>query len=392
MQVIIMRDLKGKKLDGKKGSYILEERLKGGGFGDVWTAQSLVGGVATEKVAVKMLSEKRRTDIRSKELFYEEGRNLLVMPPHDNILRPQEIVSSEGDYYLVMPLMQKSLQDYIDAGTNLSGNFVRCVLKGVGKALAHAHTYKMIHRDVHPGNILFEEVEGKGKVYLSDFGLARVLQESPLLQRAKEMSRDSSKKSLEVQLGQVSGGRDSDEERVASICYGLVTYASPEVLASSLGVEAATELSDQSSLSKVGHVINQNKDRRLQDILERGMHIIPKKRYSSVTKFVDAIKGLKDYLRKISAVDPKTLDEKKAAELYQLVQEAYETEPWNKAAFGEKLTAIDEGYGAFKEAWLLERIAGKMTEDLQKDHPLMEELGRIQKVTAELHNIESFYK
>lgn len=385
--VIIMRDMKDKTLKGKINSYTLKEHLKGGGFGEVWTAQS-INGPTIQNVAVKMLSERERTKATAKKSFYTEGKNILAMPSHPHILRPLEIILSEGEYYLVMPLMQKSLKDYIDAKEDLSGEFISYVMKGIGEALVHAHANGMLHRDIHPGNILFQEVEGKCKVYLSDFGLARVLQGSPLLQKAKELGGDSSNKPLEVQVQELSRrgsrGNDSDNVRATNICVGFRAYASPEVLAVD-SVEVATELSDLFSLAKVGNALNGEKNNQLQKVLEKGMQYLPKNRYSSVKEFVDAINGLRDYVREISAFNPKTLTNEKITQLYALAQEAYIQEPSNRKEFKNLLELIDSDYSILKMD-LLGRI-----EQTKGTNPL-QLVKEIRIGIRELEKIEKMYK
>jgi serine/threonine protein kinase len=60
-------------------------------------------------------------------------------------------------------------------GQPLSPQVALGLLKQIGAALDHAHDMGILHRDVKPGNVLIDE---KGWAYLSDFGLAKMVEGS----------------------------------------------------------------------------------------------------------------------------------------------------------------------------------------------------------------------
>ncbi|MGC8991303.1 MAG: serine/threonine protein kinase, partial [Verrucomicrobiia bacterium] len=75
--------------------------------------------------------------------------------------------------WMVMPLAEGgSLAELLEGGRRLAGDVVLRVATEIAGALEYAHGRGIIHRDLKPRNILFD---GKGRGYLSDFGLARSL-------------------------------------------------------------------------------------------------------------------------------------------------------------------------------------------------------------------------
>ena len=102
--------------------------------------------------------------------------NLLV---HPNIV-PIYAVTCNGPLpYIVMPLVGGgSLQQRIEREGPLSIGEILSIGLQIAEALIAAHQQGIIHRDIKPGNILIDE--GGHRVMLSDFGLARVLDDASM--------------------------------------------------------------------------------------------------------------------------------------------------------------------------------------------------------------------
>lgn len=88
---------------------------------------------------------------------------------HPAIVPLYEYGRQDGRPYLVMRYMRGgSLADRI-AQRPLSLPEAATIVDRVGDALDYAHAHGILHRDVKPGNILFDD---RGAAYLSDFGIA----------------------------------------------------------------------------------------------------------------------------------------------------------------------------------------------------------------------------
>jgi len=154
---------------GSLDRYELLSCVGEGGMGIVFRARDPKSG---ETVAVKLLRPSLTGDRRAVAYFLKEGRHLQRLN-HPHILPVLECSETADGAWLVMPLMEGgSLAGRIVAGQALETGTVFRVVRQVAEALAYAHRRSIIHRDVKPSNILFDD---QGRVFLGDFGLAQSL-------------------------------------------------------------------------------------------------------------------------------------------------------------------------------------------------------------------------
>lgn len=144
--------------------YVLEEIIGRGGGADVYEAEDLETG---RPVAVKVLRAVNPTDLQR---FEQEGATLGRLD-HPAIVRMCDKGDEDGVPYLVLDLIDgEPLSAVLQRGPLDEDEVVR--IGGVlAEALAHAHELGVIHRDVKPGNVLFDR---EGGVHLTDFGIARL--------------------------------------------------------------------------------------------------------------------------------------------------------------------------------------------------------------------------
>ena len=157
------------------GRYTLERELGRGGMGVVWLAMDTH---LDEQVALKFLppefsGDKEAVDSLRREV--SKSRRL----SHPNIVRIHDLVLSEDEPPFV------SLE-YID-GLNMSDvkvqqedrlfawEQIRSIIRQLCSALDYAHSQKVVHRDLKPGNMMLDR---EGRLRLADFGLAATLNES----------------------------------------------------------------------------------------------------------------------------------------------------------------------------------------------------------------------
>src|SRR5882762_1374875 len=150
--------IKGKKLDAR---YTLLDKLGAGGQGEVWRAHDDTRGV---DIALKVLNPNSREDEAWSALQHEH--KIASLLDHPSILKvfPPERAGEA----MVLPMELASGGDL----RRLRGaGYLEIipVLLEVAQALEHAHERGVIHRDLKPGNVLFD---ARGRVKLADFGVA----------------------------------------------------------------------------------------------------------------------------------------------------------------------------------------------------------------------------
>lgn len=148
--------------------YQLQERLGGGGMGEVWRA---IDSRLKRLVAIKRI---RRDLVRHPEAiqrFLTEAQAVARLN-HVNIVQIYDYGDDPGGPYLVMELVQgQSLASLVKETGPMDPAAAIRITRQVCDALSLAHQNGIVHRDVKPANILLS-ADGTSK--LGDFGVARL--------------------------------------------------------------------------------------------------------------------------------------------------------------------------------------------------------------------------
>lgn len=150
-------------------SYRLEERLGRGAMGVVDLAADAEG----RPVALKrlVLHGSARDMARARQRIRREAEALARLD-HPNIVRLVDLVDDGDEVVLVLPyLAGGTLADHVRQCGPLSPGQVAVLADTLCDALASAHREGVVHRDVKPSNVLFDDA---GRAYLADFGMATI--------------------------------------------------------------------------------------------------------------------------------------------------------------------------------------------------------------------------
>jgi eukaryotic-like serine/threonine-protein kinase len=148
------------------GHYEVESRLGSGGVGEVFLARDLR---LDRRVAIKVLSERRVGDERSRARFRLEAHALSRLN-HPNIATIFDFNQQDGRDYLVMEYIEgRSLRE-MTAGSLPPEEVIRLGMQ-LAEALVAAHGAGVVHLDLKPGNLMLRD---DGRLKVLDFGIARL--------------------------------------------------------------------------------------------------------------------------------------------------------------------------------------------------------------------------
>lgn len=142
--------------------------LARGGMGIVYLAEQ---EVPRRTVALKVLLPHWTADPAVRERFRREAETMAGLD-HPDILPVYAVGETDGlPWFTMKPAgggsLARRVQEYTGRWSEIATLIVR-----MARALEFAHERGVLHRDVKPGNILFDEA---GRAYLADFGLAKQL-------------------------------------------------------------------------------------------------------------------------------------------------------------------------------------------------------------------------
>src|SRR5215208_8367906 len=151
----------------KFSRYELREELGQGGMATVYRAYD---PMFEREVALKILKQELLNEAHVRERFERETK-IIAKLEHAAIVPVYDVGRDNEQLFFVMRYMSGgSLADRIQNGS-LSLFDVAEIIQRLGAALDYAHAKGVVHRDLKPGNILFDEYNN---AYISDFGIAKL--------------------------------------------------------------------------------------------------------------------------------------------------------------------------------------------------------------------------
>jgi serine/threonine-protein kinase PpkA len=199
--------------------YLIKREVGVGGMAMVYLA---VQTSLEREVALKVMNPAMVSDPSFSRRFMQEARTLASLA-HPNIVAVYDVGITEEKlhYFSMQHLPNGDFLKRIHQGTPES-EVVR-VLAGVARALGYAHQRGFVHRDVAPGNVLFDINDNP---VLTDFGIARAVTKTSRITNAGVSVGTSHYMSPEQARGGEVDGR-SDIYSLGALAFEAVTGNPP---------------------------------------------------------------------------------------------------------------------------------------------------------------------
>jgi serine/threonine-protein kinase len=148
---------------------IIGSNFYGGANATLYRAKYLNG----DEVIVKLFWRGLMPGSPPFELFRQEQRAAEILV-HRNIVTNLDRGLHGGYPFIVMEYFGGgTLRDWLRSHDRIPGQYILAIAGQVASAIDFAHSKGVVHRDIKPGNILFES-DPHGRVALGDFGIARI--------------------------------------------------------------------------------------------------------------------------------------------------------------------------------------------------------------------------
>ncbi|MGQ0823932.1 MAG: PASTA domain-containing protein [Actinomycetota bacterium] len=227
----IASDLAGRILAGR---YVLQQAIGAGASGRVYAADDTR---LRRRVAVKLLHAGLADDSAFLRRFRAEAQ-VAASLHHPHIMTVHDWGEDDVPFMVLELLEGGSLRSMLDDGTTLTVPQTARIGRDVASALEYAHARGILHRDVKPANLLFDE---HGTVRVGDFGLARALAEASWTEPTGAVFGTARYASPEQALGVQLDGR-SDLYSLALVLVEAVTATVPFAADTTIGMLTARTL------------------------------------------------------------------------------------------------------------------------------------------------------
>lgn len=261
----------------KFGRYEIKGELGRGGMASVFKAYD---PRFEREVAIKVLPREFLHDPQFKTRFDREAK-MVALLEHPAIVPVYDFGEEEGQPYIVMRYMSGgSLADKVKQGPMPVNEVVKMVSR-LAPALDAAHSKGIIHRDMKPGNILFDQY---GNAFLSDFGIARLKQStSATLTGGAILGTPAYMSPEQVQGGMEIDGR-SDIYALGVILFQVLAGKTP------YNADTAAKLMMMHILEPVPSLLGEKADLppAFDAVIEKAMAKDPDDRFQTSQELADA--------------------------------------------------------------------------------------------------------
>jgi hypothetical protein len=260
---------------GRIGGLELMEVLAQGGMGVVYRARQ---ESPSREVALKALPSAALLSPDARARFRQEAEAMAGLD-HPSILPVYELGDADGALYFTMKLVSGGTLAERLEGFQGRWREIAALVARVAEAVQFAHEQGVLHRDLKPGNILFDEQD---RSYVSDFGIAKIGQ-SDAMGLAGNMGTPSYMAPEVATGGKVPVTTAADVWSLGAILYELLTGRAPFIGGSVAEILRAV---GEDELEKMPHEV----PRDLAAITTKCLEKNPANRYQSARRLVEDLR------------------------------------------------------------------------------------------------------
>lgn len=259
------------------GDYLLQGELGTGANGVVFQAQQLS---LNRLVALKIFQPDALRDGSARRRFRIEAEAAARLD-HPHIVPVHELGEWDGQVFLSMKLLTGGTLAEALADRTPTATETAALLVPLARAVDHAHSRGVLHRDIKPGNILLDEA---GQPCLADFGLAKLRQGAQALTATQTTLGTPAYLAPEVATGGAQAATTrTDLYGLGAVLYQMLTGRPPHVGENPLLVLERVKTSDPPAPRELRPTV----PRDLELICLKCLAREPAQRYASAGELAD---------------------------------------------------------------------------------------------------------
>jgi serine/threonine protein kinase len=276
--------------------YRIDKELGRGGMAVVYKGVE----IALERtVAIKVVPPDSANVGQAAERFKREAK-LAASLDHPNIIPVYRVGQAGPLHFMAMKFVEgRAVDSIIEQQGALPLSICVAILKYSALGLAFAHDRKIVHRDIKPANIL---VDKDGRVMVSDFGIARALEEVSMT--ASGMMIGTPYYMSPEQCGGQKVSPQSDQYSLGIMGFQMITGEVPFLAESMVGVIQHHYMTPVPDILQVRPDVPQE----LVDVIYCALNKDPADRFANTKDMATALENV-------------PLSDKDAAEAEQLLRE-----------------------------------------------------------------------
>ena len=193
--------------------YVLGQRIGRGAMGNVYEAQ--VDDGSSDRVAIKILKSELISEEKTVRRFVQEGE-IFSLIDHENVIRVLDVVADGEQLAIVMELVPDGDLRQMMNRSGVSPSMAVKLAADVAAGLEATHAANVVHRDLKPPNILMVDSDDGWVAKISDFGIARLLDDAT--------TRSSTTIGTPLYMAPESVAKDGPESPADIYALGIIVF------------------------------------------------------------------------------------------------------------------------------------------------------------------------